>query len=99
MSKKLKLVISKPKGFKGGMPIVGFPSRLVNMETGEEVPGLRDITLGIPCKGVLTCTAEILLGDIEVVEEIQPAYIQPLAGKAFAEIDQAEPGNGEDAPK
>jgi hypothetical protein len=92
---KLKLVIPSLSGFKGAAPQIPAGAKLVDAETGEEVPGVANITLQIPQGGTLRCTAEINLSAIEVTEPI-------VAGKSFVDVhvnQQAEPGNGEDAPK
>jgi len=65
----LKLVIANPDGWKHGRPLVECGAKLVNVETGEAVPGVGNVTLNIPGQGgMLRCTAEINLSGIEVSE-------------------------------
>lgn len=65
--KNLKLVIAQPEGWKRGCPLVECGAKLVNPETGEEVPGIGNVTLLVPGKGgVLRCTAEINLSSVEI---------------------------------
>jgi hypothetical protein len=111
MSKRLKLVISRANGHKGGRPLVGAPARLVNVDTGEVVPGITHIQLNFPVKGVISCTAEIQISNIEFAEdpdldakpgngesigaEVEAAEAAGLEYQLPPLREQAEPGNGE----
>lgn len=63
----LKLVISKPHGFKGGL-LLSKHATLVDPATGEAIHGVRCITLNFQAKECIRCTAEIQISDIEIVE-------------------------------
>lgn len=92
MSKKPILLISKPNGHKRGQPIVGCPSRLVDADTRLPIPGIAQITLNIPVKGVLTCTAEVILGGIELVEDPASVGKTEPPEVAIAAIDVRKDG-------
>ena len=78
------LLISKPIGHKRGEPIVGFPSRLVDPETRLPIDGVGQITLNIPVKGMLTCTAQVSLGGIEIIAEDVRAGDKAVGAKVEA---------------
>ena len=89
MSKNLKLVINRPSGFKTGQLLTGGQAKLVNPETGEEVPGVSNIAVNFNSRSPVKCTAEIHLSDIQFVEDRS----EPIV------IEQPEPGNGESSPQ
>ena len=63
--RKLKLVIGIGSDQPNDKPIMGWLSRLVDCETGEEIDGLRDLTVHLPLTGPVTVNG-IMIYDIEV---------------------------------
>ena len=83
----LKLVLDKPEGFRHDRPLTSG-AKLVNPATGEEVPGVGEITLRMsPRGGMLRCTAEIDLGGIEFAE---PQAAEVTAGRDHVTVEATE---------
>lgn len=60
--KRVKLIIGRNSS---GVRL-GRNARLVDAETGEDIPGIRGMVLNLPLNSIATVTAEILVDEIEV---------------------------------
>lgn len=94
MSNNLKLVIGKPQGTKGDK-LLSSAARLVNPVTGEVIPGVGDIRVSFPAKGLIVVAAEIQISDIEIEGEGEIAAgfnrpDQPIPANALVTITTRE---------
>jgi hypothetical protein len=69
---RLKLLLKVHNG--ATTPLLGMDAKLIDMDSGQEVEDLGDLTLEMPMDGIAMVNAKILIHDVEVVRGEWPRF-------------------------